>query len=236
MSNNNALIERLFEKLTGGDRRGANEVIDEQIAGGAAPETIIADLLWPTYELIDRLYRADELTTLSRNMAIRLLRVIADCRGAALERVDRASGRRVLAFCGPEETEDLGAQMGVDLLIASGFDVRFVGGGIANDELLSAVHRLRPDVLLAFCSAPSDLPAARVLIDTLHEIGACPEMQIAVGGGVFNRADGLAEEIGADVWASDPIELVETLILDAAQRAPETQRTVGRARRARLAA
>jgi hypothetical protein len=48
---------------------------------------------------------------------------------------------------------------------------------------------------------------------------------------VFNRAEGLAEEIGADAWASSPTELVECLGLRAQQRMASGQRTVGRRRR-----
>lgn len=36
-------------------------------------------------------------------------------------------------------------------------------------------------------------------------------MQIVVGGGIFNRAPGLAEEIGADLWATSPRELLSVL-------------------------
>src|SRR5690606_11520842 len=71
----------------------------------------------------------------------------------------------------------------------------------------------------------------RLLIDHLHETGACPKLQIAVGGGVFNRAEGLAEEIDADIWATDPSEMVEMLSENPDQRMGEDQRTVGRKRR-----
>jgi hypothetical protein len=72
-------------------------------------------------------------------------------------------------------------------------------------------------------------------IDTLHEIGACPTLQIAVGAGVFNRAEGLAEEIGADLWASNPLELAERLVDEPRRRADFSQRTVGRTRVRRAA-
>jgi hypothetical protein len=74
-----------------------------------------------------------------------------------------------------------------------------------------------------FCSAPADLPQVRSLIDTIREIGACPNLQIVVGGGVFNRADGLAEEIGADLWASTPIELIDVITENPAYRAEKNQ-------------
>ena len=50
-------------------------------------------------------------------------------------------------------------------------------------------------------------------------------------GAVFNRAEGLAEEIGADLWASHPLELVDAMIDDADIRATPAQRTVGRTRK-----
>ena len=52
------------------------------------------------------------------------------------------------------------------------------------------------------------------------------------GGGVFNRAEGLAEEIGADLWATTPRELIEKMCTQADRRATAEQRTVGRNRRA----
>ena len=52
-----------------------------------------------------------------------------------------------------------------------------------------------------------------------------------VGGGVFNRAEGLAEEIGADLWAKRPQELLEKLVAQKDRRATADQRTVGRTRR-----
>jgi hypothetical protein len=43
-------------------------------------------------------------------------------------------------------------------------------------------------------------------------------MQIVVGGGIFNRAPGLAEEIGADVCAASPNDLLEKLVSERSAR------------------
>lgn len=226
------LTERLFEALVEGDRDQARRVIDEQRKAGANPEVIITDLCWPAYELIETMHRQDRLTTLAYNLATRMLRTIVDQASRELLAWSGSarSGRTVFACCGPSEGSELGAQMAVDLLEAAGFRVRFAGGAVPTDEVQETVQSTRPDVLLMFCSEPRDLPEIRRLIDTLHEVGACPHTQIAVGGGVFNRAEGLAEEIGADLWASHPLEMVESLIDDAEIRATPEQRTVGQIR------
>jgi methanogenic corrinoid protein MtbC1 len=224
------LVERFFETLISGVRPAARELVSETLATGVSPATLLTDLFWPTYELIERLYRSDQLTKLSHHLSTRLLRVLVDQNAARLKAQPRRN-RSVMAFCGPRDSDELGAQMAVDLLEQAGFDVSFAGGNIPNDEILQAVHETKPDVLLMFASGPSDLPQIRQLIDTLHEISACPDLQMVVGGGVFNRAEGLAEEIGADMWAASPLELAELMVAEPARRAQAEQRTVGRKRR-----
>lgn len=228
------VVERFFETLISGVRPAARELVHEQMESGITPTQLVTELFWPTYEMIERLFRSDQLTKLSHQLSTRLLRVLVDQNAGLLGR-SNSRGRTVMAFCGPRDSDELGAQMAVDLLEQAGFDVSFGGGNIPNDEILSAVHENKPDVLLMFASGPSDLPQIRQLIDTLHEIGACPGLQIVVGGGVFNRAEGLAEEIGADMWSGSPLELVESMIVEPAKRAQAEQRTVGRKRRTKAA-
>ena len=235
----NFTTERLIETLIDGDRSEARSIVGQQLAAGLSPEELLCDLFWPAYETVDRLFRGDQISTLGHNLATRLLRTLVDQNSAKLleaEIDDAGQGRSVLGFCGPSESEELGAQMAVDLLEARGFGVRFAGAGVANDEIISRIHEHRPEVVVMFCSAPADLPGIRELIDTVRDMGVCKDTQIVVGGGVFNRAEGLAEEIGADLWAADPLDLVETMIAAPEHRADEEQRTVGRTRRVRRAA
>ena len=53
----------------------------------------------------------------------------------------------------------------------------------------------------------------RHMIDMIREIGVNPTMNIMVSGGVFNRADGLWNEVNADLTAktaADAIPIAET--------------------------
>lgn len=190
--------------------------------------SLIAEVLWPTYESIEASHREHELSILEHKLAIRLLRMLAD---HASSWIDYRStiNRSVVAFCGPTDADELSAQMATDLIEACGFTVKFAGAGVANDEILEIVQKAQPDCLLLFASAACDLPNIRHLIDTIRTIGACNDTQIVVGGGVFNRALGLAEEIGADLWAEDPRELADIMFEEPHRRADTAQRTVGKA-------
>lgn len=224
------VLERFFESLINGDRPAARQIVNECEAQGIDPRHVMTDLFWPTYETIEKLWKQDQLTSMSYHFATRLLRVLIDQSAMKLNLSSAGTGRTILAACGTSQSEELGAQMAIDLLEDSGYSVRFMGGGVSPDEIMAQVQEVRPDVLLMFCSAASDLPGIRFIIDNMREIGGNDKTQIVVGGGVFNRAEGLAEEIGADLWAADPLELVDSLTNEAARRATANQRTVGKTR------
>lgn len=230
--NHEHLTERLFEILINGDRPASRAFIREMTDAGLDGNAILNDVYWPCYDTIERLSRNDQLTALSYRLATRLLRVMVDQTSTLLRFAPR-NGRSIFASCGPTDGEELGGQIAVDLLEAEGFQVTFSGGGVASDEILAQVQETKPDVLLMFCSAPGDLPQIRHLIDSIREIGACPNLQIAVGGGVFNRADGLAEEIGADLWATNPRDLYEELVDNPEYRAEVNRPETARLRRTR---
>jgi methanogenic corrinoid protein MtbC1 len=221
-----SFIDRLYDALTKGDRPTARVVVDECFAAGYTPEDAVCDIFWSVHERLDEQYREDQLPKMNHQMATRLLRVLVD-QTAGRFTFQPPVGRTVLALCGPGEADELCGQMAVDLLEATGFEIAFAGGGVAKDEVLAKVQTERPDVLLMFGSAPGDLPMIREVIDTINEIGACRDLQIVVGGGVFNRAEGLAEEIGADLWAEHPLDLADVMLEEPDRKATPEQRTVG---------
>jgi methanogenic corrinoid protein MtbC1 len=233
--NTELLIERLFQALISGDRLGTRGILCEPFEEGATAEEVVTQVLWPCYDLIDRLHRADHITRLAHHLGTRLLRSLVDQLALRYEQKPDRS-RTIFAFSGPTDSDELGAQMAVDLLEADGYTVTFGGGGIANDEILAQLGEMQPDVMLIFASAPTDLPEIRHLVDMVHEIGTCGDVQVVVGGGVFNRADGLAEEIGADLWANNPQQLLERMADEPDRRATADQRTVGLRRKRREAA
>ena len=229
-SRRNVLLERFFNALISGDRAAARAIVDEVLEADTPAEAVIGNLFWPVLEHIQNLYRNDQLALLCYQYATRLLGQLSDQMQLRLERTE-SNGDRVLVVCGEEQSEELAGKMAADLLEAGGFEVFFAGGGVANDEIVEQIASLEADKLVVFGARPQTVPQTRILIDRLHDIGACPTLQIIVGGGVFNRAEGLAEEIGADLWAHDPSDLLETMLDAPERRMDKDQRTVGRRRR-----
>src|SRR5689334_9592588 len=224
------VVERFIEPLFAGDRSGSRAIVAEAFEQGMTAEEILMQLIWPTMEKVQGLYRADRINTGVHHMASRLLRMLADQLALRLSRAER-NGRTMLVVCSPGEPEELGAQITTDIAEAHGWTVHFAGGGVPNDEIVGWLGQLQPQVLMVYGTIPSGAPMVRQLIDLLHDVGISPKLQIICSGGVFNRAEGLAEEIGSDLFAPNPIESLAILDNYPNKRATPEQQTVGRKRR-----
>jgi methanogenic corrinoid protein MtbC1 len=228
------LAQSYLETLLAGDRLACRKIIDHAMASSLLPYDLLNKLVWPTMELLKQLYRDDRISIASLNLATRLNRMMTDQLCAALPRTD-AKDKKALIFCGDDEPEELGGQICADLFESDGWTVRFAGGGVPGDEVLKLIGEFRPDLLIMFGTLPSGVPAVRKLIDYLREVGSCPNMQVMCCGGIYKRAEGLSEEIGADLYAPDAAEAVDVANTQSSRKATVDQQTVGRTRRIRKA-
>jgi methanogenic corrinoid protein MtbC1 len=223
-------VEQLVEILLSGDRCKARTFIDQRMGNAFDPRSFLEDVIAPAADVLDGLQRGDCVHAPALAGGVRLLRLVAT-RVAEFRKTPMCNQRTITIFCGPSDTEELCAEIMAWMLEYDGHIVRLAGGGMPADEIQADVAVNTPDVLLLYASSPSDAPGIRTLIDSIREHNACPEMQIAIGGGVFDRAPGLAEEIGADLWGMDDADLRLGLLDDQDRRAIPEQRTVGRGRR-----
>lgn len=202
------LFKQYLEHLFAGARCQARELIFAAHDRGITASKLLKMVLWPAMAQMDKLYRTDHISRITEQMATRVNRMIADQLGGSLARKPK-HGQRLVVVCGEGEVEELGAQITADLFEAEGWTVWLLGSRIPNDEVLEFIGKVNPDILCIYGAGPANVPAIRELVSLIREVGVCPEMQVLVSGGVFNRADGLAAEVKADLFAADVSEALE---------------------------
>lgn len=222
MFNTESLFLRYMQPLLAGRRAECFEMIQSALRAGADARRLITEVIWPAMTQVNRLYHADRISMAAENMAGRINRSIADQLQVHLPRC-APIGKRALVVCADDEREEAGAQATADLLQADGWEAYFVGPGVPRDEILELVGGLRPDILVIFGTAPQAVPGVRQMIDLIREVGVCSQMNIIASGGVFNRADGLWQEVGADLFAESAADLL-VAVRDLAPRSPHAQR------------
>jgi methanogenic corrinoid protein MtbC1 len=223
------LIAKYLEALLRGDRRGCRAVVEETLQSGIPANSVYLHLVWPVMAEIERLVRADKITTVQEHLATRINRTIVDQLQNKLPRRP-AKHKKATVCCAQEELQELGAQMIADLFESDGWEVRFLGGGVSNDDVFAFINEYAPDVLLIYGTAPKQAPDVRRLIDRIRGVNAWPQLRIVVSGGLFNRAEGLWEEIGADGYAPTAADVLQ-VAADESQVANPDRRTVNRRKR-----
>ena len=222
-------LERYLETLLKGDRLACRAIIEETLQSGVPANSVYMDVIWPIMAEIDNLYRKDKIDSAQEAFATRINRTIVDQLQNKLPRKPQKTQKIVICSTAREHGE-LGGQIMADLFESDGWDVRFLGGSVNNDDILSFIHNYSPDILLLYGMNGKSAPEVRRLIDTIKEIDAWPNMRLMLSGGVFDRAEGLWEEIGADLYASNAAEAVRIASADC-QDIPVPQRMINRRKR-----
>ena len=202
------LLTRYMQPLLAGRRAECFDVIHTALTDGHSAEQIANEVVWPAMMQIDRLFRDDRIEAVLENMATRINRTVADQLQARLPRGTH-KGKRIVIVCASERCQEIAGQMIADQFQAAGWDVFLIGADVPSDELLKLVGEQRPHALLIYGTQPADVPGARQLVELIRDIGVCPTMNIVASGGVFNRVDGLWQEVGADAFAENPREVVQ---------------------------
>jgi methanogenic corrinoid protein MtbC1 len=201
-------LERYLETLLSGDRVKSRSVVEEALQSGITAHNVYLDLIWPAMVEIEKLIRSEKITSIQEHLATRINRTIVDQLQNKLPRRQKRE-KRVVICCAQDQLQELGAQMMTDLFESDGWEVRFIGGGLNNDDILAYINDYAPKLLIIYGAQASQAPGIRALIDTIRNVDAWPDMRIMVSGGLFNRAEGLWEEIGADMFAENAAQALQ---------------------------
>lgn len=202
------VLERYLSRLLNGDRAGCRSIIEDTLKSGVPANSVYMDVIWPIMVEIDRLYDKDIINSAQEAFATRINRTIVDQLQNKLPRKAEKS-KKVLVCSTSTEQGELGAQMITDLFESDGWEARFLGHSVNNDDILSFTNSYRPNVLLLYGISAKESPRIRSLIDKIKSVNAIPDLKIMLSGGVFDRAEGLWEEIGADMYAATACEAVK---------------------------
>ncbi len=206
-------LAKYLKHLLLGDRFACRRVIEEVMQSGVPANSVYLNVIWPIMIEIERLSREDRITPTQEHLATRINRTIVDQLQNKLPKRENKD-KKVTICCAQAELQELGAQMIADLFESDGWEVRFLGGGLSNDDIYAFINNYGPDLLVIYGSTPQQAPSVRLLIDTIKAVNAWPDMRIMVSGGLFARAEGLWEEIGADAFATTPAQALERACKD----------------------
>jgi len=147
------ILARYLEPLLRGDRAACRAVIEEALQSGIPANSVYVHIVWPVMLEIEKLLRADKIRSVEEHLATRVNRTIVDQLQNKLPRRPRRN-KRMVVCCAAEELQELGAQIMTDLFESDGWEVRFLGGGLTNDDILAFINDYAPAILSIHGTAP----------------------------------------------------------------------------------
>lgn len=200
-------VARFVDAVRGSDDGRAHAYVRELVANGTPIESVYLDLLAPTAWRLGDLWDSDECdfveVTLAMGRMQGLLRELSQVFLADSSRAETVGS--VLLTCVPGEQHTLGVIMVGEFLLRDGWRV-LVGAPWTENDLLEMVATEWYDVIGFSVGCEGRIASLKREIRRLRGRSRNPNVQVMVGGKVFNDDPALVERVGADAAASDARE------------------------------
>lgn len=202
-------VQKLRESYTtavlSGSAEQAQRVVDQGLAAGVIPSKLYLEVLMPAQIEIGARWHRGEVTIPQEHMATQItLREMARLRGMLKTRLK--VGLKAVVSSVEGDQHFIGAQAVADFLVVDGWDVDFLGADIPTDHMVPYAKAREAHLVCVSCSLTSLVPVAKELVAQLRKLPAPPKVMI--GGAAFINQPGLAAQVGADAYTSDPQEAV----------------------------
>lgn len=191
------VAEELMVHLARPDRRVAAERCVALIESGMSLATLVDEGLVPAMERVGALWEASTWTVADEHLATAAAE--AALSAAAAECRPQAARGEVVVACVEGDWHSLPSRMLAEVLVAEGWNVRFLGASQPTRLLVEHLARFRPEAVLLSCAVPMALPDLAVAVALIHDLG----LPVFVGGRALGANAHRALVLGADGWAPD---------------------------------
>lgn len=205
------VLERYLAALRAGRLQEALGVVDDALVSGMDLRTLYLDVFQPAMHEIGRLWQENQITVADEHLATAITQLAMSRLYDEMFRAAPAHAPLLLAACAQEERHELGLRMICDVLEMEGWDTVFLGASVPVEDLVRMVLDRRPEVVALSAALTPHLARVREAVQAIREVLPEGGPVIAVGGRAFVSDPGLAERMGADVTASDAVEVAQRL-------------------------
>jgi MerR family transcriptional regulator, light-induced transcriptional regulator len=196
------IAEAYLEALLAADRITAQHVITGALQDGLSIKNLYLGVFQPVQHEVGRLWLINRVSVTEEHFCTAATQTImSDLYPQIISSV--RLGRTLVAACIGAELHEIGVRMVADFFEMEGWDTYYIGAGISNNQILSALEQRQPEILALSATMTYHVPRVREIISIIREAYPTASPRIMVGGLPFNTSPDLWRSVGADVWAAD---------------------------------
>ncbi len=106
---------------------------------------------------------------------------------------------KVIVVCPAEELHEIGARMVMDFFTLCGYDVTFIGANTPQDEIVNAIHHIKPGYVAISITNYYNLVAARRTVSRISGQKGSLDFKIILGGLACRYQTNTCLDMGADM-------------------------------------
>jgi len=202
------IIGSVVEAIVRQDEESLNERVVQGLEQGIEPLVIIHEGITPGLRKVGDLFANEELflpeLVLAGQIVTEVMHVVEEkLKGSDAKSLNKGL---VLMATVSGDVHDIGKNLVILLLRASGYDVENLGKSVAAETITKKVIELKPQIVGLSSLLSTTMPAQMHVIETIKEAGVRESVKILVGGAPVTRK--WAEKIGADGYAENASEAV----------------------------
>ena len=207
MQEEKELLDKLCKFLLNFDINGIQDVSRRVIETGI-PLTKVIEAVTKGMSIVGEKYEQGEFFLSDLIMAGETMKEAMKIFGPHLKAAKFKARGAIVIGTVQGDLHDIGKNIVVTMLTGVGFEVHDLGVDVPPNKFVGAVREIKPDILGMSALLSSTAPMMKTVIDNLKENDLRDGVKVIVGGAPLTEK--YAKQIGADAYAEDAVQGVET--------------------------
>lgn len=195
------LLSRNTEKITALTHQAIEQELD--------PEKILYEGFVAGMDIVGAKFKDDELYLPEVIKIANNFKLCAEILKPKLLGKKLKNSGKVIIGTVAGDMHDVGKNLVMLMLEASGFEVIDLGVDVPNEVFLEKVQEHNPDILGLSALLTTTMPNIQDIINALEEAGLKGKVKTIIGGAPVNQA--FTDETGADAYGHDAIDAVDKI-------------------------
>jgi len=204
MSRRVEVLARLRDCVVNLDIDGVKRAAKEAIDAGVTPYEAIMEGMAKGMEVVGQKYEAGEYFLAELIMAGETMKEGLSVLQPYMKAGDMKHIGKVVIGTVEGDLHDIGKNVVITLLTASGFEVIDLGVDVPAEKFVEAVKQYKPDIVAMSALLTTTMVNMAKVIKALEQAGLRDKVKIIVGGAPLTEE--YAKQIGADAYGRDAVE------------------------------
>jgi 5-methyltetrahydrofolate--homocysteine methyltransferase len=195
------ILQLLYEETLSGNAPAVANGVNEGLAQGMAPESMLFDALIPSLEEVGARFERGDYFVPEMLIAARAMQGALDILRPLLADNEAAQIGTFLMGTVKGDVHDIGKNLCNIMLEGAGFTVIDLGVNVAPETFIQQIEEHNPDVVGFSAFLTTTMPMFKANINALEKAGLRDRVIVMVGGAPVTQE--YADAVGADGFAAD---------------------------------